>query len=244
MNPARAYLVHHRISETGERPVEARRGRPARLDIVWEADMRPQPGAVACSWVLLGGVLSAQPAREIVMAPPELAHTGWLDDLRAAQLQTAGRFNVYNDFRFVDRIADSRITFQHRIVSDSGRTYKAVHYDHGYGLAVGDVDGGLARPVTAPRWPNGFGEPAAGRLRLDGSAGVGAANRIGVSASFADTITYIPIVRHHRSVETSCSRTLAAAGSRHLRGVRPLRWPFVERRLLRLRSRRTSRSFS
>jgi hypothetical protein len=140
--------------------------------------------------LLLGGVLSAQPARETVMAPQELAHTGWLDDLRAAQQQTAGRFNVYNDFRFVDRIGDSRVTFQHRMVSDSGRAYKAVHYDHGNGLAVADVDSdGLPDLYfTTQVGTNGLWRNLGGGRFEDWTerAGVGAANRVGVSASFAD----------------------------------------------------------
>ena len=143
---------------------------------------------IVCVW--LGGVLSAQPAREIVTAPPDLAQSGWLDDLRAVQLRSVGRSDVDTDFRFVDRIADSRITFRHRIVSDAGRTYKAVHYDHGNGLAVADVDGdGLpdlyftTQVGTNELWRNLGG----GRFEdWTERAGVGAANRIGVSASFAD----------------------------------------------------------
>ena len=75
------------------------------------------------------------------MAPTDVADTTFLEAMRAAQLRTVDRFEVYRDFRFVDRLPESRITFQHRIVSDSGRTYKAVHYDHGNGVAVADVDG-------------------------------------------------------------------------------------------------------
>jgi hypothetical protein len=134
--------------------------------------------------------VAAQAARAIVMAPPELANTGWLDDLRAAQLQTAGRFSVYNDFRFADRIAESRITFEHRIVSDSGRTYKAVHYDHGNGLAIADVDGdGLPDLYfTTQVGSNGLWRNLGGGRFEDWTerAGVAAANRVGVSASFAD----------------------------------------------------------
>jgi enediyne biosynthesis protein E4 len=48
---------------------------------------------------------------------------------------------VFHDFRFEDRLAASEISFVHRAVDDAGLYYKAVHYDHGNGLAVADVDG-------------------------------------------------------------------------------------------------------
>ena len=60
---------------------------------------------------------------------------------KAAQLATRGQITVFHDFRFTDRLPESGITFRHRVVDDGGRDYKAVHYDHGNGLAVADVDG-------------------------------------------------------------------------------------------------------
>lgn len=124
------------------------------------------------------------------MAPLDVANTNWLERLRAAQLKTVGRFDVYHDFRFVDRIADSRITFQHRIVSDAGRTYKGVHYDHGNGLAVADVDGDGLLDVyfTTQVGSNGLWRNLGGGRFEDWTdrAGVGVGDRIGVTASFAD----------------------------------------------------------
>jgi hypothetical protein len=75
-------------------------------------------------------------------------------------------------------------------VDDAGKTYKAAHYDHGNGLAVADVDGdGLVdiyfvnQVGGSQLWRNLGG----GKFEnITGSAGVAVADRIGVSASFAD----------------------------------------------------------
>ena len=48
--------------------------------------------------------------------------------------------DVFNDFTFSDQIADSGITFSHKIIDDIGANWKAVHYDHGNAIAVADVD--------------------------------------------------------------------------------------------------------
>jgi hypothetical protein len=131
-----------------------------------------------------------RPPRETVIAPPELTNTNWLEAVRTAQLKTVDRFEVAHDFRFVDRLAESRITFKHRIVSDAGRTYKAVHYDHGNGLAVADVDGDRRLDVyfTTQVGSNGLWRNLGGGRFENWTerAGVAAADRIGVSASFAD----------------------------------------------------------
>ena len=76
-----------------------------------------------------------------VRYPPTDAGVDTLAARAEAQKQAAGQFDVFHEFRFEDRLAESGITFVHRIVDDAGLYYKAVHYDHGNGLAVADVDG-------------------------------------------------------------------------------------------------------
>ena len=58
-----------------------------------------------------------------------------------AQQQTADQFKVFYQFHFTDKLKESGITFVQHVVDDAAIDYKAVHYDHGTGLAVADVDG-------------------------------------------------------------------------------------------------------
>mgnify|MGYP000134266559 CR=1 FL=1 len=60
---------------------------------------------------------------------------------RSQQLESAKSWKVFHGFQFTDRLDDSGIRFEHRPVDDGARDYKAVHYDHGNGLSVADVDG-------------------------------------------------------------------------------------------------------
>ena len=107
-----------------------------------------------------------------------------------AQKQTANQFEVFHDFRFEDRLSASGVSFVHRIVDDAGLTYKAVHYDHGNGLAVADIDGdGLIdiffvnQAAPSELWKNVGG----GRFQnVTAEAGVSTRGRIAVAASFAD----------------------------------------------------------
>ena len=64
-----------------------------------------------------------------------------LEARRQAQIATTSEFNSFVDFGFSDRGKESGITFKHRIVADAGKEYKAVHYDHGNGVSVADIDG-------------------------------------------------------------------------------------------------------
>ena len=107
-----------------------------------------------------------------------------------AQRATTDQFKVPYDFQFSDRVKESGITFVHRIVDDAGVDYKPVHYDHGNGVAVADVDGdGLPDIYFTNQiggnqlWKNLGG----GRfMDVTAEAGVALAGRISVTASFAD----------------------------------------------------------
>lgn len=130
------------------------------------------------------------PQNATLLVPETLSDTAWLAAAAERQRATAGDFDVLHDFRFADRIAESGITFRHRIVSDAGRNYKAVHYDHGNGVAAADVDGDgrvdlyFSNQVGA----NGLWRNLGGGQFHDitGPAGVGVADAIGVAASFGD----------------------------------------------------------
>jgi hypothetical protein len=106
------------------------------------------------------------------------------------QRETVGSFKVFHGFRFTDRVKESGITFVHRIVDDSGRFYKLVHYDHGSGIAAADVDGDGLTDIYfvnqrggSQLWKNIGG----GRFRnATMEAGVALADRVGVAASFGD----------------------------------------------------------
>jgi len=109
---------------------------------------------------------------------------------KAAQLATASQFTVFHGFQFTDRQPESDITFRNQGTEDSGREYKMVHYDHGNGLAVADVDGdGLLDLYFVTQlgenqlWKN-LGH---GKFRnVTAEAGVGLKDQISITASFAD----------------------------------------------------------
>jgi enediyne biosynthesis protein E4 len=122
--------------------------------------------------------------------PADLPDTSWLLKLRDAQVKATAGAAVFHDFQFTDRIAESGISFKHRIVDDAGKTYKAAHYDHGNGMAIADVDGDglfdiyfVSQVGGNQLWKNVGG----GKFTdVTAMAGVGAPGKIGVSASFAD----------------------------------------------------------
>src|SRR5579872_3770231 len=128
-------------------------------------------------------------------SPPEIrypAQDAGVDSLaRRAQeqKQAATRYPVVHDFHFEDTLPESGITFRHRIVDDSGLNYKPVHYDHGNGIAVADVDGDglydiyfVNQAGPSELWKNLGG----GKFRKIDSPALAIPGRIAVSASFAD----------------------------------------------------------
>ncbi|MCY4662202.1 MAG: FG-GAP-like repeat-containing protein [Acidobacteria bacterium] len=135
--------------------------------------------------------LAGAPPPRVVAHPEEVLDPPWLDGRAEAQLATADDLGVAHDFRFTDRLHESGITFVNRVTDDSGKAYKPVHYDHGNGIAVADVDGDgrldiyFTNQVGANElWRNlGGGEFD----NVTHAAGVGLPNAISVTASFADT---------------------------------------------------------
>jgi hypothetical protein len=132
-----------------------------------------------------------QEQREAIRVVPDgLQDTAWLQKAGDEQIKTAVGMTAFHDFQFTDRLAESGITFRHRVVDDAGKAYKAAHYDHGNGIAVADVDGdGLLDIYFVNQvggnqlWKNVGG----GKFQdITAAAGVAVSGKIGVTASFAD----------------------------------------------------------
>ena len=125
-----------------------------------------------------------------VYVPREVEDVPWLEDAEAAQQATLDEFRVFHGFTFTDQLPASGIDFVHKVVDDATIDYKAVHYDHGNGIAIADVDGdGLLDAYFVTQvgsnelWRNVGG----GKFEdITEAAGVGVGDRISVTASFAD----------------------------------------------------------
>lgn len=125
-----------------------------------------------------------------VMARPDLAYVPWLEERRQAQLERRSQVSVPTDFTFTDRRLESGIGFVHDFTPDGGRAYKPVHYDHGNGIAVADIDQDGFLDLF---FSDQVGRNELWRNQGDGTfedvtdrAGVAVRDRIGVSATFAD----------------------------------------------------------
>ena len=106
------------------------------------------------------------------------------------QLNTVDQFKVFYQFHFKDELKDSGITFVHRVVANAAEQYMQVHYDHGTGLAVADVDGDGLYDIYFVNQVGGnelWRNLGNGKFEnITGQAGVGLNDRVSVSASFAD----------------------------------------------------------
>jgi hypothetical protein len=138
--------------------------------------------------VLVGAALAAQPT-PVRFPDPDIG-VSTLNARAKAQRATADQFKVVHDFQFTDRVKESGISFVQRIVDDAGADYKPVHYDHGNGVAVADVDGDGLPDIyfTNQIGGNQLWKNVGGGKFIDitKEAGVALADRISVTASFAD----------------------------------------------------------
>jgi len=130
------------------------------------------------------------PADFEITVPRWAADTAWLNQRAEQQQASLAGEAVFHDFRFRDERKASGIDFEHRVVNDASITYKAVHYDHGTGVAVADIDGDgdsdlyFTNQVGANSlWLN-TGRGTA--VDITPLAGVGMADQISVGAAFGD----------------------------------------------------------
>ena len=160
--------------------------------------------------------------------PDDLRDDSWLQALKAAQIKAIAGVSAFHDFQFTDRVAESGITFKHRIVDDAGKTYKAAHYDHGNGLAIADVDGDGLPDIYFVSQVGGNQLVEESRRRQvrghHGAAGVAVPGKVSVSASFADIDNDgdAGSLRHHRARRQPAVRERRQGPLQgHLRGVGP-----------------------
>lgn len=141
---------------------------------------------------MLSDIAAIMPKKDGKIAVPESIITPiWLDDRKEEQLKTISEFEVFHDFKFEDKLEETGINFRHQITGAGGLYYEAVHYDHGNGIAVADVDNDgwediyfLTQLGTNQLWRN-LGN---GKFEdITEQAGVAMKKEVSVSASFADT---------------------------------------------------------
>lgn len=142
-----------------------------------------------CCTGFVPGDASSDSVPEVRYPDPDIG----VDSLAArekAQLDTADQFKVFYRFHFRDQLKESGITFVHHMVDDGGIDYKPVHYDHGTGIAVADVDGDGLYDIYFVNQVGGnelWKNLGGGKFKnITNEAGVGMPGRISVGASFAD----------------------------------------------------------
>lgn len=113
-----------------------------------------------------------------------------LEENKQRQTRESRSWTVFDNFQFSDRYEDSGIRFEHRPVDDAAKNYKGVHYDHGNGMAVADVDGDGRLDIDFVNQIGGnelWRNLGGGRFEdITAKAGVGLTNKVCVAASFAD----------------------------------------------------------
>jgi len=143
---------------------------------------------LSAALLVLGGA-SSDSVPQVRYPQPDIG----VDTLAArkqAQADTVDQFKVFYQFHFTDALKESGITFIHHMVDDAGVDYKPVHYDHGTGIAVADVDGDGFYDIYFVNQVGGnelWKNLGGGKFKnITQEAGVGLPGRISVTASFAD----------------------------------------------------------
>ena len=142
-------------------------------------------------FVLLAAVAGAQtPEKRSYQYPPEDKALQTLETRRSLQLQAAEHIQAFTGFQFRDRVEDSRIDFIHESVEDSLKNWMPVHYDHGNGVAVADIDSDGRYDIyfTTQLGSNQLYRNLGGGQfeNFTEQAGVAVPDRISVTPSFAD----------------------------------------------------------
>ncbi len=146
--------------------------------------------ALILTLTMSASALSQDDGRRTVKVPAVDVGANFMELRQKNQEATRDQFKAPIGFRFQDRITESGITFWHESVDDSSKYWKPVHYDHGNGVVAADVDGDTRLDLyfvtqlgSNELWRN-LGD---GRFEnITETAGVGLADRVGVTASFAD----------------------------------------------------------
>ncbi|MEM7314379.1 MAG: SCO family protein, partial [Planctomycetota bacterium] len=128
--------------------------------------------------------------RNIFVPSEEDLFPEWMEERAAAQIKMVADSKVFHDFRFTDVQPESGITFLNQVVEDAGKYYTTAHYDHGNGVAIADVDNDgyfdiyFTTQIGSNELYRNLGN---GKFEnITEKAGVGLADRISVTASFAD----------------------------------------------------------
>lgn len=129
-------------------------------------------------------------AQEVYSVQDDAQMTALLREAASAQAASASGIKTFHGFRFSDRQLESGIRFVNGMTDDSGRSEKAIHYDHGCGVAAADIDGdGLEDLYFANQiggnqlWRNLGG----GRFEnITDRSGVAVSGRVSSGVAFAD----------------------------------------------------------
>jgi len=156
-------------------------GQPPTEELVAEAEQAPAEEMT---------VYPEGPVEYALISPRWTADTAWLSMRAEQQAETISSSDVFHGFGFDDQREAAGLNFKHNVVNDASITYKAVHYDHGTGISIADIDGDGDQDVYLPNqvganglWiNNGDGTFS----DVSAEAGVELADRISVGSSFGD----------------------------------------------------------